>query len=196
METKILRKQVDQLLHRTRTRANEDHILAEYRRVLARCSHIGAWQLALECHICMAKQDLPRDARAYRQVITSLKNSPVAVPIQVTMAVCDEMIAEGLASHSMFHICMGAIAKSPKSWRHAVLLFGKLRKAGFKATSATYEILTQACAEADPTDAYDALKFSGVPEFFAYSISRRALERRAKQKERLIQQEVERLLKS
>ena len=115
MEEKRLRQRVDQLLHRTRTRENEDHIVAEYRRVLGRCSHIGAWQLALECHICMAKQDLPRDARAYRQVITALKKSPIAVPIQVTVAVLDEMITEGLATHSTFHVCIGAIARTPKS---------------------------------------------------------------------------------
>ena len=86
----------------------------------------------------MAKQDLPRDARAYRQVITSLKNSPVAVPIQVTMAVCDEMIAEGLASHSMFHICMGAIAKSPKLAACRAIVW-ETTQGWVQATSATYK---------------------------------------------------------
>ena len=118
------------------------------------------------------------------------------MPIQVTVAVLDEMITEGLATHSTFHVCIGAIARTPKSWRHAVLVFGKMRKAGHKATTATYEVLTQACVEADPTDAYDALKFAGVPEFFAYSISRRALERRAEKKQRAIEREVQRLLSS
>ena len=173
-----LRKRCDILLHRTRTRSNVDHLLAEWRRLLARCASEGAWRLALECHICMSKQHLPRDEATYRNVITAIKHACEIVPPQVIVAVLDEMIDEDMAGQRTFHVCMGAIARDTKSWRHAVVIFQKMRAAGHHATSATYEILTSACVNADPTDCYDALKFSGVPEYFAYSIGRRSLQLR------------------
>ena len=84
------------------------------------------------------------------------------------------MVAEGMTSQRTFHVCMGAIARDLTCWRHAIVTFQKMKQAGHKATSASYEILTQCCANADPIDCYDALKFAGVPEFFAYSIGRRS----------------------
>jgi hypothetical protein len=169
-----LRKRCDILLHRQRTRSNFDHLLAEWKRLLARCAFIGAWRLSLEVHICMAKQNLPRDEATYRNVVTSVKRAKHKVPSQVIVAILDEMIEEGMTNQRTFHVCMGALGRDKAGWRHVVVTFQKMRKAGHKATSASYEILSIACSDADPTDCYDALKFAGVPEFFAYSIGRRS----------------------
>jgi tetratricopeptide (TPR) repeat protein len=169
-----LRKRCDILVHRRRTRSNVDHLLAEWRRLLAKCASIGAWRLALECHICMSKQHLPRDESTYRNVVTAVKHAKHMVPSQVIVAILDEMIDEDMAEQRTFHVCMGAVARNKKAWRHSILIFQKMRQNGHKATSASYEILTQACTEANPTECYDALKYAGVPEYFAYSIGRRS----------------------
>jgi tetratricopeptide (TPR) repeat protein len=169
-----LKKRLDILIHRKRTRSNIDHLLAEWKRLLAQCAYIGAWKIALECHACMSDQHLPRNEATYRNVVTALKNSKKIVPSSIIAAVLDEMIGEKMTSQRTFHVCMGAIGRDPDSWRHAVVMFQKMKKSGHKANSASYEILTQCCSNADPSDCYNTLKFAGVPEFFSYSISRRS----------------------
>jgi hypothetical protein len=171
---RALLKRLDVLHHRKRTRTNTDHLSAEWKRLLGQCAYVGAWKIALECHVCMSENFLPRNEATYRNVVTALKNAPKPVPTSVVVAVLDEMIDEGMTSQRTFHVCMGAIAKDLKGWRHAVRTFQKMKQQGHKATSATYEILTHCCANADPSDCYETLKYAGVPEFFAYSIGRRS----------------------
>ena len=171
---RALLKRLDVLHHRKRTRTNTDHLSAEWKRLLGQCAYVGAWKIALECHVCMSENQLPRNEATYRNVVTALKNAPKPVPTSVVVAVLDEMIDEGMTSQRTFHVCMGAIAKDLKGWRHAVRTFQKMKQQGHKATSATYEILTHCCANADPSDCYETLKYAGVPEFFAYSIGRRS----------------------
>jgi pentatricopeptide repeat protein len=61
-------------------------------------------------------------------------------------------------------------------WRRALSVFHHMTQQDIKPNTATYSVITDACARARIDDAplvYESMKYCGVPEYLAYSTAQR-----------------------
>ena len=57
-------------------------------------------------------------------------------------------------------------------WRRALTVFQSMKEFGVSPNTATYSVISDACAAAKLEDAptvYEAMKYAGVPEYLAYT---------------------------
>lgn len=150
----------------------------QFHRMLVYCVQAGAWQDAFRTYGAMLRTRTQPDQSTFQMMIAACKSaSPPHSAASV--AVLAEMRRQRLdITTTMFNRVIDA-CRLEGAWRRALTVFQALREAGCTPTTATYQVLGEACAQAardDVPDVYTAMKYSGVPEFLAYSVSMKAVE--------------------
>lgn len=168
---------VDHFVRVSDRRLAPHEIKSSLHRFLVYCASSGAWKDAFHTYGSMLQCRVVPDLTTFQHMIAACKH---ATPPNSAAAVA--VLAEMRRRHvpisaSTFNRVIDACRLSG-SWRRGLTVFQAMMEAGCKPTTVTYDTLVEACAHAsreDAPDVYSAMKYSGVPEFIAYSASMKAI---------------------
>lgn len=152
---------------------SEEEIVKECNKYLLNVSVNGDWEEGFRAYRALQKQRVPLDVSGFSLLMTSCA---VAKPPNsaASAAVLAEMRKAGVKLTATHFNRAISCCKLAKTWRRALVVFKAMRECGFKPSTATLELLTDACATAnaeDAPDVYSALRAHDVPEFVAYTAS-------------------------
>ena len=127
----------------------------------------------------MVEKGIKVDAFTFQVLMLTCKNS---VPCQAAKAIrifAEMTTMKVKPTRAHFNTAVGVCWKA-REWRRALQIFKRMNACGVEANTAMYEILSSACATAPIEDApavYEAMKFTGVPEYFCYATSQKIIAR-------------------
>jgi len=141
-----------------------------YMRLLEQAGMSGEWEMALFIVGSMERRHHNITRHHFRKTISAFKNAHPP-QVQKAMELLDKMPEYGLIPSIETYNSILDVCRKAGSWRQALKIFDKMKRAGIQPNTHSYIIISKAAAlsQDTPAEIYTAFQCAGIPADVCYA---------------------------